>query len=211
MSEMVEVTIDSVRVSLMSPQRLVVLRDTTSDRYLPIWVGPYEAEAITVALQEIEMIRPLTHDLLKNLFATFNAQIKRVEIVALREEIFFGNIVAEADGKIINIDSRPSDAIALAVRAHVPILVDPSVMTTAGIAPEQDLRSQMPPHASALTDNSSRLAASAPGPQAPSKSPVTPDETVRLSIFEDFLNKLEDDKPPSDEEDDPDKPKPAKK
>ena len=58
MSEMVEVTIDSVRVSLMSPQRLVVLRDSTSDRYLPIWVGPYEAEAITVALQEIEMIRP---------------------------------------------------------------------------------------------------------------------------------------------------------
>jgi bifunctional DNase/RNase len=211
MSEMVEVTIDSVRVSLMSPQRLVVLRDTTSDRYLPIWVGPYEAEAITVALQEIEMIRPLTHDLLKNLFTTFNAQIKRVEIVALREEIFFGNIVAEADGHVINIDSRPSDAIALAVRAHVPILVDPSVMTTAGIAPEQDLRSQMPPHASALTDNSSRPAASAPGTQAPSKSPVTPDEIVRLSIFEDFLNKLEDDKPPSDEEDDPNKPKPGKK
>jgi uncharacterized protein len=207
MSEMVEVTIDSVRVSLMSPQRLVVLRDTTSDRYLPIWVGPYEAEAITVALQEIEMIRPLTHDLLKNLFATFNAQIKRVEIVALREEIFFGNIVAEADGKTINIDSRPSDAIALAVRAHVPILVDPSVMTTAGIAPEQDIRSQMPPHASALTDNS-RSIASAPSTAKPA---VTPDETVRLSIFEDFLNKLEDDKPPSDEEDDPDKPKPDKK
>jgi hypothetical protein len=205
MSEMVEVTIDSVRVSLMSPQRLVVLRDTTSDRYLPIWVGPYEAEAITVALQEIEMIRPLTHDLLKNLFTTFNAQIKRVEIVALREEIFFGNIVAEADGQVINIDSRPSDAIALAVRAHVPILVDPAVMTTAGIAPEQDLRTQMPPHASALTDNS-RSTAAAPSVAKPA---VTPDETVRLSIFEDFLNKLDDDKPPS-EEDDPDKPKPDK-
>src|SRR5512133_456836 len=169
MSEMVEVTIDSVRVSLMSPQRLVVLRDTTSDRYLPIWVGPYEAEAITVALQEIEMIRPLTHDLLKNLFNTFNAQIKRVEIVALREEIFFGNIVAEADGKTINIDSRPSDAIALAVRAHVPILVDPSVMTTAGIAPEQDLRTQMPPQSATLSD-SSRPAVSSPSTQAPSKA-----------------------------------------
>jgi uncharacterized protein len=207
MSEMVEVTIDSVRVSLMSPQRLVVLRDITSDRYLPIWVGPYEAEAITVALQEIEMIRPLTHDLLKNLFATFNAQIKRVEIVALREEIFFGNIVAEADGKTINIDSRPSDAIALAVRAHVPILVDPAVMTTAGIAPEQDLRTQMPPQSSVLSD-SSRSVAAAPGVAKPA---VTPDETIRLSIFEDFLNKLEDDKPPSDEEDDPDKPKSDKK
>jgi len=204
MSEMVEVTIDSVRVSLMSPQRLVVLRDTTSDRYLPIWVGPYEAEAITVALQEIEMIRPLTHDLLKNLFTTFNAQIKRVEIVALREEIFFGNIVAEADGRTINIDSRPSDAIALAVRAHVPILVDPSVMTSAGIAPEQDLRSQVPPQTTTLSDSSR------PGTSAPSKPAASPEEVGRLSIFEDFLNKLEDDKPP-DEEDDPDKPKPDKK
>ena len=204
MSEMVEVTIDSVRVSLMSPQRLVVLRDTASDRYLPIWVGPYEAEAITVALQEIEMIRPLTHDLLKNLFTTFNAQIKRVEIVALREEIFFGNIVAEADGRTINIDSRPSDAIALAVRAHVPILVDPSVMTTAGIAPEQDLRSQMPPQSSTLSD-STRSAASAPGTVAPSRPLAPPEDVGRLSIFEDFLSKLNDDKPPS-EEDDPDKP-----
>src|SRR5512145_2235980 len=186
MSEMVEVTIDSVRVSLMSPQRLVVLRDTTSDRYLPIWVGPYEAEAITVGLQEIEMIRPLTHELLKNLFATFNAQIKRVEIVALREEIFFGNIVAEADGRTINIDSRPSDAIALAVRAHVPILVDPSVMTTAGIAPEQDIRAQMPPQTSNLSDNA-RPTAATPAAPAPSKPAASPEEAGRLSIFEDFL------------------------
>src|SRR5512137_1714427 len=175
MSEMVEVTIDSVRVSLMSPQRLVVLRDTTSDRYLPIWVGPYEAEAITVALQEIEMIRPLTHDLLKNLFTTFNAQIKRVEIVALREEIFFGNIVVEAEGRTINIDSRPSDAIALAVRAHVPILVDPAVMTTAGIAPEQDLRAQMPPQTSASAE-SPRPATSTPAAPAPSKPAATPED-----------------------------------
>lgn len=206
MSEMVEVTIDSVRVSLMSPQRLVVLRDTTSDRYLPIWVGPYEAESITVALQEIEMIRPLTHDLLKNLFTTFNAVIRRVEIVALREDIFYGNIVAEADGQTINVDSRPSDAIALAVRAHVPIMVDPAVMTSAAITPEQDLRSQTPPQASALIDKNLK-ATLAPDVAKPA---VTPEETVRLSIFEDFLNKLEDDKPPS-KEDDPDQPKPDKK
>ena len=71
---MIEVTIDSVRVNLMSPQRLVILREVGADRYLPIWVGPYEAEAITVALQEVEMIRPLTHDLLKNVFTTFQRQ-----------------------------------------------------------------------------------------------------------------------------------------
>src|SRR5512143_1314427 len=99
MDEMLEVAIDSVRVSLMSPQRLVVLREKGQQRYLPIWVGPYEAEAITVALQEVEMVRPLTHDLLKNVFGSFNARITRVEIVALRDEIFYGNIVAEVDGR----------------------------------------------------------------------------------------------------------------
>ncbi len=206
MSEMVEVVIDSVRVSLMSPQRLVVLRQTDSERYLPIWVGPYEAEAITVALQEIEMIRPLTHDLLKNLFTTFNAHIRRVEIVALREDIFYGNIVAEtADGTTINIDSRPSDAIALAVRSHVPILVDPTVMTSAGIIPEDDIRSQMPP-APGLSDRSKTtpLPAERPIPTAPplpARAPANPDDS-RLSIFEDFLKKIDKDKP-----DEGDKPK----
>ena len=83
----------------MTPQRLVVLKQIGSERYLPIWVGPYEAEAITVALQEVEMIRPLTHDLLKNVFGAFNARIKRIEIVKLQNEIFYGNIVAEVDGQ----------------------------------------------------------------------------------------------------------------
>lgn len=210
MSEMVEVTIDSVRVSLMSPQRLVVLRDTTADRYLPIWVGPYEAEAITVALQEIEMVRPLTHDLLKNIFTTFNAQIRRVEIVALREEIFYGNIVVEADGQMINVDARPSDAIALAVRAHVPILVDPAVMTAAGITPEQDLRSQGRAQLPAASDGSQLPAPAITAPTA--STPTKPggnEDPSRLSIFEDFINKLDVDKPPSDE-DKPRKPKKKK-
>lgn len=198
MSEMVEVVIDSVRVSLMSPQRLVVLRQTDAERYLPIWVGPYEAEAITVALQEIEMIRPLTHDLLKNVFSTFNARIRRVEIVALRDDIFYGNIVAESNGQVINIDSRPSDAIALAVRARVPILVDAAVMTAASITPEQDMRSQ-------TSQASAEQAAPPPPPApaarsgpAPSPRPFT-DDASRLSIFEDFLSKLEKGK----EDDDP--------
>ena len=201
MPEMVEVTIDSVRVSLMTASRLVVLRDMNADRYLPIWVGPYEAEAISVALQEIEISRPLTHDLLKNVFMAFNAQIRRVEIVALREDIFYGNIVVEADGQTINVDSRPSDAIALAVRAHVPILVDPSVMTLAGITPEQDIRSQAQPAPSKASDG-----APSPRPPAALTKPGTSEDSSRLSIFEDFLNKLDVDKPPSDE-DKPDAPK----
>ena len=139
MSELIEVVIDSIRVHLMAPQRVVVLKQTSEDRYLTIWVGAYEAESITVALQEVEMSRPLTHDLIKNIFGVFNARVLRVEIVKLQDDIFYGNIVAEVDGQEINVDSRPSDAIAIAVRAHVPILVHPTVMEAAGMTPDQDL------------------------------------------------------------------------
>lgn len=189
MSDMIEVVIDSVRVSLMSPQRVVVLRQVDTERFVPIWVGPYEAEAITVALQEIEMIRPLTHDLLKSVFGTFDAKIKRVEIVSLREEIFFGNIVAEANGKEVNIDSRPSDAIALAVRAHVPIYVHESVMEEAGMVPETDMQS---------------------AGQTGERAVGADDSSDRLSIFEDFIdkldlsNKLDDEDKPGNASDDKD-------
>lgn len=184
MPEMIEVQIDSVRVHLMTPQRLVVLKQIGSERYLPIWVGPYEAEAITVALQEVEMIRPLTHDLLKNVFGAFNARIKRIEIVKLQNEIFYGSIIAEVDGREINVDSRPSDAIALSVRAHVPILVHFSVMDEAGIIPEQD-----------VSEESEAVEKAEP-------EPLSEEGTERLSVFEDFLEKLEFDK--SDDEEKPD-------
>lgn len=195
---MVEVVIDSVRVSLMSAQRLIVLRQVDADRFLPIWVGPYEAEAITVALQEIEMMRPLTHDLLKNIFTTFGAGIKRIEIVALRDEVFYGNIVVETrDGQTINIDSRPSDAIAIAVRAHVPIMVDPSVMVEAGITPEQNIESQ--------------TQAAPPAPLAPRPTPTQPPAPGedRLSIFEDFLSTLNKPKPDKKDDDPGEDPKPG--
>ncbi len=204
---MIEVAIDSVRVNLMSTQRLVILREVNADRYLPIWVGSYEAEAITVGLQEVEVSRPLTHDLLKNVFHTFNAKLKRIEIISLKEDIFYGNIVAEVNGREMNVDSRPSDAIALAVRAHVPILVEESVMDTAGITPEADMES------------SANAPAQSPGPTRPA-APVGDVSSERLSVFEDFLGKLDLDKlddknKPDDEEKDkgdkPDKPdKPSK-
>jgi bifunctional DNase/RNase len=198
MPEMIEVQIDSVRVHLMTPQRLVVLKQAGSERYLPIWVGPYEAEAITVALQEVEMSRPLTHDLLKSVFDTFNAQIKRIEIVKLQNDIFYGNIVAEVDGRELHIDSRPSDAIALSVRAHVPILVHQSVMDEAGILPEED-----------MPEADEEPAQSEP-------APLSEEGSARLSVFEDFLGKLDldtlddKDKPSDDESSDPPK-KPKKK
>jgi len=204
---MIEVMIDSVRVNLMSPQRLVILREVNSDRYLPIWVGQYEAEAITVGLQEVEVSRPLTHDLMKSVFMTFNAKIRRIEIISLKEDIFYGNIVAEVNGKEVSVDSRPSDAIALAVRAHVPILVDESVMKNAGITPEVDMKSP--------------AGAAAPGPNKTRPiAPVGDVSSERLSVFEDFVDKLDfnrlDDKDkPKDqdkgEDDKPDKPSKPKK
>ncbi|MBE0698392.1 MAG: bifunctional nuclease family protein [Anaerolineaceae bacterium] len=98
MSRMVEVVIDSVRVSLTNQQRIVVLREESNERYLPIWIGPYEAEAITIALQEIEVARPQTHDLLKSVLTTLNARLLRIEIVSLKEDVFYGNLVIEVDG-----------------------------------------------------------------------------------------------------------------
>jgi hypothetical protein len=178
---MIEVVIDSVRVNLMSPQRLVVLREVNGDRYLPIWVGPYEAEAITVALQNVEMSRPLTHDLIRNILTTFNTHILRIEIVSLQDDIFYGNIVASQNGHEINIDSRPSDAIALAVRAHVAILVDPSVMSAASIIPEKDITEAAP-------GARSRDRSAAPPP------PVD-ESSERLDVFKNFMDKLDFDKP----------------
>ncbi len=195
MPEMIEVQIDSMRVHLMTPQRLVVLKQVNSDRYLPIWVGPYEAEAITVALQEVEMSRPLTHDLLKNVFGAFDAHILRIEIVRLQNDIFYGNIVAELNGREVRVDSRPSDAIALSVRAHVPILVHPDVMNEAGINPEQDMPE------------------TGPAPQKTEPAPLSEEGTERLSVFENFLGKLDLDKldntdtPDDDPSDKPKKPK----
>lgn len=182
MSDMVEVVIDSIRVSLMSQQRIVILREINAERYLPIWIGVYEAESITIALQEVEVARPLTHDLVKSIFHAMNARVTRVEVIALKDDTFYGNIVAEQDGKTINIDSRPSDAIAIAVRARAPILVARAVMDAAGILPEEDLREE----------------------QEESPAEEVEPTSERLSIFEDFLEKLDTDKSEeeSDENDD---------
>lgn len=189
MADMIEVVIDSIRVSLMSQQRIVILRETHQDRYLAIWIGVYEAEAITLALQEVEVSRPLTWDLLKNVFQTLNTRILRVEVVALREDTFFGNIVVEFEGREVHIDTRPSDALALAVRAHVPIFVTRQVMDAAGIVPEADLQ-----------DVETM-------PETASQEIVEPAEenSNRLSVFEDFLDQLDLDNLDQQDTEDPDK------
>src|SRR4030065_222187 len=128
---MVEVTIDSLRVSLMSQHRSVILKDVDSERCLPIWIGPFQAEAITVSLQQMEFARPLTHDLLRNVIQSLGAEVLQIKITELRDDVFYARIVMRLDGRELEIDSRPSDALALAVRVHVPIFIDETVMTTA--------------------------------------------------------------------------------
>jgi bifunctional DNase/RNase len=161
---MIEVTIDSIRVSLMSQHRIVILKDVRSDRYLPIWIGPCEADAITVELQEVEVSRPLTHDLLKSVVTELGAEIVHIVISDLRNDVFYARIVADQNGRRLEIDSRPSDAIALAVRVHVPIYVEETVMERAANTPEQEVDGE--------TTGSD-----------------TPDE--RLSIFKDFVDTLD--------------------
>ncbi len=141
---MVEVTIDSVRVSLMSQHRIVVLKEMEATRYLPIWIGPFEADAITIELQGVEVARPLTHDLLKSLISKLGGEVEQVTITDLRNDTFYAQITLTVDGKEMQIDSRPSDALALAVRSKVPVYVADSVMEQAAIIPEQDLETGMP-------------------------------------------------------------------
>ncbi len=182
MRDMVPVVVDSIRVSLVSPQRVVLLREKGANRYLPIWIGPYEAEAIQIALQEVEVARPLTHDLLNQVFKALGARVLRVEVVDLKENVFYGNVVAEIGGHEVNIDSRPSDAIALAVRAHVPIFVARHVLDAAGVVPEEEVEEE-------------EGGATGQGEAGKPLQRRTPEETTegedRLSVFEDFLEKLD--------------------
>ncbi|HUF39901.1 MAG TPA: bifunctional nuclease family protein [Anaerolineales bacterium] len=193
----VEVVIDSIRVSLMSQQRIVILREKDADRYLPIWIGPYEAEAITIALQGTETSRPLTHDLLLSVFRTLNARLVRVEVNSLRDQVYYGNIVAELNGETIDVDSRPSDALAIAVRARIPILVEEDVMEDAGIIPEESLESDV------VLSRRERE-------QLETTEDEDPAAEERLSVFEDFLEGLDfgsgDDEEDDGDDDDDDAP-----
>ena len=136
---MVEVNIDSVRVSLMSEHRIVILRAVDSYHFLPIWIGQFEADAIAIHMRNMVLARPMTHDLLKNVIAEMGGQVTRVVVCDLRNDTFHARVVVDLGERMLEIDSRPSDALALAVRADVPIFVEDRVMEEAGIMPEPDL------------------------------------------------------------------------
>ena len=127
---MVELTIESIRVSLMNYQRVVILKEKESDRYLPIWIGPAEADAIAVRLQEVAVARPLTHDLLRSIIDSLGASVDYVIVNDLSNDTFFARIMLQIDGRVMEIDSRPSDAIAVAVACDpiLPIYVAEEVL-----------------------------------------------------------------------------------
>jgi bifunctional DNase/RNase len=139
---MVEMTVDSVRINLATQQRVVILKATKRERYLFIWIAQPEAYAIAVELQGTTSPRPLTHDLLKNVIAELGAAIVSIVISDLIDDIYYARLVLDVAGRHVEIDSRPSDAIALAVRTKTQIYVEESVLERAGVTLEQGEVSQ---------------------------------------------------------------------
>ncbi len=141
---MIELSVYSVLYSLLSRYRIVLLKEKHGERFLPIWIGMFESEAIAMRLQGTVVPRPLTHDLLANVIAELGGEIQYIVINDLNDSTFFARIAIERDGELRLVDSRPSDAIALAVRTAVPIYVEESVMDKAGIVSSPDIRSEPP-------------------------------------------------------------------
>ena len=168
---MIEMNIDSIRVSLMNYQRVVILKEKMADRYLPIWIGPAEADAIAVKLQGVTVPRPLTHDLLYSVIDTLGATIRSVIISDLKSDTFYAKIIINVDGGQMEVDSRPSDALALAVRTEVPIFAEEAVLDKASILLDKETGK--------------------PFPETREGGKASEEELRRASAFYDFINTLD--------------------
>ncbi len=166
---MVEMTVESVRINLATNQRVVILKDGQGDRYLFIWIATAEAYSIAMELQGTTSLRPLTHDLLKSVIAELGGTIVSVIINDLSDDIYYARLVLDADGRHVEVDSRPSDAIALAVRAKVPIYVAENVLDSAGVTLQSSSESEEPVQ--------------------PSESSAERDDN--LDVYRDFINSLD--------------------
>jgi uncharacterized protein len=133
-----EMIVESVRVHMLSSQHVVILRDARRERYLPIWIGPWEANAIAMRLQGVTPERPMTHDLFSQTLAELGAEIKRIVVSDLADDTFRARLFLELDGRSVDVDARPSDAIALAVRTGVPIFATDAVLDRAAVVPETE-------------------------------------------------------------------------
>jgi len=171
---MIETVVESIRVSLVTQHRVVILKEVDGERHLPIWIGSYEAEAIAMELQGVTASRPLPYDLMRSIIGDMGGSVDRIAVTDLSDDVFYARIILRQDGREVEIDSRPSDAIALAVRARVPILVDDSVMDKAGVILSAE-------------DEGEGDETSEPEPE---RSGDVVDEE-RLSVFRDFINTLD--------------------
>ena len=167
-----EMSIDSIRVSLQNYQRVVILKDKGSDRYLPIWIGANEADAIAVKLQEVRVPRPLTHDLLESVIQSLGARVNHILVSDLSDDTFYAKIVLQHNDSQTEIDSRPSDAIALAVRTQAPIFASDSVVDRAGVKMDQSTGKAV-----LSEDDENRV--------------PTEEELKSMSAFNDFIESLD--------------------
>ncbi len=172
---LIEMSIDSIRVSLMNYQRVVILKEKVAERYLPIWIGPAEADAIAVKLQGVAVPRPLTHDLLSSVIDALGANLDSIIVSDLKNDTFYAKIVLNVNGGQMDVDSRPSDALALAVRVGAPIFVEDAVMDKAGI----------------LLDKETGKPVGIEGEGQPGKENVSDAELRKMSAFTDFINTLD--------------------
>jgi bifunctional DNase/RNase len=124
----IEVFVESIRVNMTNYKRVVMLKEKTASRYLPIWIGHFEADAIAIPMQNVPVSRPLTHDLLGSVIQALNGRLTQVVINQLADETFYAKLIIDAGGRHVEVDSRPSDAIALALRAKAPIFVSAQVV-----------------------------------------------------------------------------------
>jgi uncharacterized protein len=130
----VEMKIRGLMMDPVTNMPIVVLKDVTGEGVLPIWVGIYEANAIALEIEKVTTPRPMTHDLIKNVLTGLEAQVSKVVVSELREDTFYAVIWMERDGHMISIDSRPSDALALALRVDCPIFVEDEVLKSSKLA-----------------------------------------------------------------------------
>ena len=130
----VEMKIRGLVMDPVTNMPIVILKDTSGNSVLPIWVGIYEANAIALEIEKVTTPRPMTHDLLKNLLLGLETHVHKVVVSELRDDTFYALIWLEQDGQIISIDSRPSDALALALRLDCPIFVEEEVLKSSKLA-----------------------------------------------------------------------------
>ena len=174
---MIEMNVEFVRVSMQNYNRVVILREKEAERYLLIWIGPAEAEAIAMRLGDVQPPRPQTHDLLRNIIEQLEAQVSHILVNDLNNDTFYARIVLTQNGRTMEIDSRTSDAIALAVRAGVPIYADESVLERAGVHLDKE--------------QANAIAGSLGTGMGEKTSDVAPEELEKMSAFKDFIESLD--------------------